>query len=83
MTEFSLIFSADMMVPPNLTAVLNENLEGANFKLIFLHNLANLSICTSRSSSPEEAEIVHVLQHLEVLIELGPPVRDPVEEVLG
>ena len=49
-TEFSLIFSAEMIVPPNLTAVLSVNLDGASFRLIFLHSFANLSICISRSS---------------------------------
>ena len=51
MTEFSLIFSAEIIVPPNLTAVLSENFDGASFRLILLHNFANFSICISRSFS--------------------------------
>ena len=49
MMELSATFSAEMMVPPNLTAVLNVNFEGDNFKLILRHNSANLSICFSSS----------------------------------
>ena len=47
--ELSLIFSADMMVPPNLIAVLSVNFDGDSFRLVFSHNFANLSICFSRS----------------------------------
>ena len=35
MMELSLIFSAEMMVPPNLTAVLKVNFDGDSFRLIF------------------------------------------------
>ena len=49
MIEFSATFSAEIMVPPNLTAVLNENFEGDNFKLTFRQSSANLSICFSSS----------------------------------
>ena len=51
MTELFFIFSADMMVPPNFTAVLRTNFDGANLRFIFLHNFINFSICNSRSSS--------------------------------
>ena len=85
MTEFSLIFSAEIIVPPNLTAVLSENFDGASFRLIRLHNFANFSICISRSFSvfPNTQKSSYVLEDLEVFIKLGASISDPVEEVLA
>ena len=70
MMELSATFSAEMMVPPNLTAVPSVNFEGDNLRLIFSHSFANLSICffQFRQGLREQTEVVYVLEHLEVLI---------------
>ena len=80
--DWSFIFSAEIITPPNCTVSDKENLAGDNFKLILLHNFISFPICSYNPFNVRENnKKLSICLRQSILIKLNISICDVVEKI--